>query len=78
MQLGVNYRGSSILVDERNTGRSDSNANVHSYTVNGPVRAGNRPPGAPGLSGGSGSSRLFDVFKSYQHIAFLQPGEDEI
>ena len=78
MQLGVNYRGSSILVDERNDSGSDSDGNVDFYTVDRFVRAGDRAPDAPGLSGNSGPSRLFDIFKPYQHTALLFATGDEI
>ena len=78
MQLGVNYRGSSILVDERNAGGNDSDNGADSYTVDGFVRAGDRAPDAPGLSGGSGPSRLFDIFKPYRHTALLFASWDEI
>lgn len=70
-QLGVNYRGSSIVVDERNTGESNADAKVDSYTVDGFVRAGDRAPDASGLKNVSGASRLFDIFKPYHHTVLL-------
>lgn len=78
LQLGVNYRGSSILVDERNAGGDDSDVKVDSYTVDGFVRAGDRAPDAPGLGGGSGPSRLFDIFKPYHHTVLFFAAEDEV
>ena len=78
MQLGVNYRGSSILVDERNAGGSDGDVNVDSYTIDGFVRAGDRAPDAPGSSGGSGPPRLFDIFRPYRHTVLLFATGDEV
>lgn len=72
-QLGVNYRGCSFLVDERKAGENDGHKDVKvdSYTIDGFVRAGDRAPDAPGLSGRSGPSRLFDIFKPYRHTVLL-------
>ena len=74
-QLGVNYRWSSIVVDER-TPKPDSAANVNPYGdgVDGSLRAGDRAPQAPGLvlvDGGANETSLFDVFRPSYHTVLL-------
>ncbi|KAF8827023.1 hypothetical protein HHX47_DHR5000984 [Lentinula edodes] len=77
-QLGINYRGSSTLVDEttdltKDLIRSDS----YSLASDGVVHAGDRAPEAPGLevlhSGGNFTTMtsLFDIFKPDHHTVLI-------
>ena len=66
-QLDVNCRGSPIVVD-----RLDK----ESYKLGNRLRAGDRAPDAPGivpLNAGlmPGTTQLFDIFSSNQHIALI-------
>ncbi|KAF7982425.1 hypothetical protein HWV62_28549 [Athelia sp. TMB] len=77
MQLGVNYRGSTIVVDETEGGAGGAEGN--SYNVDGALRGGDRAPDAPGLSDlrsldgakGVANTRLFDIFKPYKHTVLV-------
>jgi hypothetical protein len=60
MQLGLNYRGGPLSVDERGGVADDV------------VRAGDRAPDAP-LRGASGACRLFDLFRG-PHFTLLALG----
>ncbi|KAJ3923577.1 FAD binding domain-containing protein [Lentinula edodes] len=77
-QLGINYRGSSTLVDEttdltKDLIRSDS----YSLASDGVVHAGDRAPEAPGLdvlhSDGNFTTMtsLFDIFKPDHHTVLI-------
>ncbi|KAJ4465907.1 FAD binding domain-containing protein [Lentinula lateritia] len=77
-QLGINYRGSSTLVDEttdltKDLIRSDS----YSLASDGVVHAGDRAPEAPGLevlhSNGNFTTMtsLFDIFKPDHHTVLI-------
>ncbi|GAV99130.1 protein [Lentinula edodes] len=77
-QLGINYRGSSTLVDEttdltKDLIRSDS----YSLASDGVVHAGDRAPQAPGLevlhSDGNFTTMtsLFDIFKPDHHTVLI-------
>lgn len=75
-QLGVNYRWSSIVVDEQ-PGAEEANAVSAAYGTEDPaiLRAGDRAPDAPGLvpvGGGSDEpTALFSIFKPTRHTALL-------
>ncbi|KAH9911762.1 monooxygenase [Fomitopsis serialis] len=75
--LGVNYRWSSIVVDERTPkAQSPESVNPYGSGTDGDLRAGDRAPDAPGLvSVGSeeagGSTSLFSVFRPSHHTALL-------
>ncbi|KZT74558.1 hypothetical protein DAEQUDRAFT_720739 [Daedalea quercina L-15889] len=73
-QLGVNYRWSSIAVDER-TPKPEGPESVNPYGsgADGDLRAGDRAPQAPGLvpvHEGEAAS-LFDVFRPTHHTVLL-------
>ncbi|KZT72265.1 FAD/NAD(P)-binding domain-containing protein [Daedalea quercina L-15889] len=77
-QLGVNYRWSPIVLDERNP--VDKQQTVDALDVYGKLggdgvpRAGDRAPDAPGLvevKQGSGATRLFDIFGPTHHCVLI-------
>ncbi|KAJ4474895.1 monooxygenase [Lentinula aciculospora] len=77
-QLGVNYRGTHIIFDEKYT---DNKEIVDSYRSgdDGTIRAGDRAPDAPSLSllGASKTIKtmsFFDIFKTTQHTVLIFPG----
>ncbi|CCM01284.1 uncharacterized protein FIBRA_03333 [Fibroporia radiculosa] len=78
-QLGVNYRWSSIVVDERNPPKTGEDCEpLDAYGVDGGVglRAGDRAPDAPGLvsvSTGADAklTSLFRTFGSTHHTVLL-------
>ncbi|KAE9394013.1 hypothetical protein BT96DRAFT_1022749 [Gymnopus androsaceus JB14] len=73
-QLGINYRGSPFVVDERYT---ETNEMIDPYRSgdDGTVRAGDRAPDAPSLARLDGETiSLFDIFNPIQHIALIFPG----
>ncbi|KIY46800.1 hypothetical protein FISHEDRAFT_75326 [Fistulina hepatica ATCC 64428] len=63
-QLGVNYRGSPIVIDERTPEGQTKNPSV--YVATGILQAGDRAPDAP-LNKGGVVVRLFDIFKPVEH-----------
>lgn len=68
-QMGVNYRGSPIVTDERTLG--NSGGKPYSNT-DGKVCAGDRAPDAPGLVDVSGrTTKLFDRFNTYSHTVLI-------
>jgi len=73
LQLGVNYRGSDIVVDEANG--SEGEVNVNPYSIDGFLKGGDRAPDAPGLidlKANDGTlTRLFDIFKPQYHTALV-------
>ena len=72
LQLGVNCRWSSLVVDER-TPKPESAQDVDPYGagVDGTLRAGDRAPQATGLVTGSGETSLFDLFGLDHHTVLL-------
>lgn len=75
-QLGVNYRWSEIVVDEQPSAEEGAEGATAAYRLEDPtiLRAGDRAPDSPGLtvvSGGSGITSLFEVFKPHRHTALL-------
>lgn len=70
-QLGVNYRWSPIVFDERQEG-SDAPAVIAAYQSGEVLVAGDRAPDAPGLVLDDGSeTSLFDIFKPNHHTALV-------
>lgn len=80
-QLGVNYRWSSIVVDERTPKpKEPGEVNPYGDGSDGSLRAGDRAPDAPGLlpvNGGAPTS-LFDLFGPDHHtvLLFSLPAEE--
>lgn len=74
LQLGVNYRWSSIVVDERTSKpKGPGQVNAYGDGSDGSLRAGDRAPDAPGLlpvNGGALTS-LFAVFGPDHHTVLL-------
>lgn len=90
--LGVNYRGSPIVLDERTQLRSEEMADVYGVRNDGLVVAGDRAPDAPGLEfiafggGREGmiedaegkSTKLFEIFNSTSHtVLFFAAAQPE-
>ncbi|KZP06146.1 hypothetical protein FIBSPDRAFT_966700 [Athelia psychrophila] len=76
MQLGVNYRGSTIVVDESEDVAGASKGD--SYSGDGLLRGGDRAPDTPELVHlrmpgmvAEGTTRLFDIFKPYLHTVII-------
>jgi len=73
-QLGVNYRGSSIVIDEESEvlGLDQSSGSRYS-SIEGYVHAGDRAPDAPGLlkSEGTEPTRLFKFLKPTRHTVLI-------
>jgi len=68
-QLGVNYRGSPIVLDERMGGALKGSPYSND---DGRICAGDRSPDAPGLINSSGEqTRLFDMFKPWLHTVLI-------
>lgn len=78
--LGINYRGSSIVLDERNP-QSTAEGNDYYDTHDGLLRAGDRAPEASGLSivecapsslfsivSNAQNLSLFDLFRGTRHV----------
>ncbi|KAL1694009.1 FAD binding domain-containing protein [Schizophyllum commune] len=66
-QLGVNYRGSDIVLDERNSAK-DAIPSAYGSGAGG-LRAGDRAPSAP--LRGDGIEKLFDVLDSTRHTVLV-------
>ncbi|KAL0954451.1 hypothetical protein HGRIS_003427 [Hohenbuehelia grisea] len=77
-QLGVNYRGSPIVIDERSP--ADDESSPYEIAPGSPLSAGDRAPDAHGLTdvGGVTGERLFHVFGPSHHtlLVFSQSFED--
>lgn len=78
-QLGVNYRSSSIVVDDTQDEETAKQTITSAYETGDVLRAGVRAPDAPELRVLSGSptttTRLFDIFHSTHHtVLFLLHG----
>lgn len=75
-QLGVNYRWSSILVDERHEADAEAKqGTVDAYGALGGdgLHAGDRAPNAPGLvdKKTSQTTALFDIFRPVRHTVLV-------
>lgn len=74
LQLGVNYRWSSIVADERTPKpKGPEEVNPYGDDVDGSLRAGDRAPDTPGLVpiNGGAPTALFDVFGPGHHTVLL-------
>lgn len=74
LQLGVNYRWSSIVVDERTPKpKGPQEVNPYGDGADGSLRAGDRAPDATGLvpRDGGAPTALFDVFGPGHHTVLL-------
>ncbi|KAK0204607.1 FAD binding domain-containing protein [Desarmillaria ectypa] len=72
-QLGVNYRGSPLVVDEKYT-RRDEFVDPYRSGEDGTVRGGDRAPAAPGLvtvKDDSISTSLFEIFQFTCHTVLI-------
>ncbi|KIY49832.1 FAD/NAD(P)-binding domain-containing protein [Fistulina hepatica ATCC 64428] len=64
-QLGINYRDSPLVLEERNPMKAGISS---TYEAAGVIRAGDRAPSAPLFDARSGQvCRLLDLFKATQH-----------
>jgi len=74
-QLGVNYRGSPLILDQRYT-NPEENSDPYRSGDDGSVRAGDRAPDAPGLVGVSSDDAMafFDIFKPSTHTVIVFTG----
>lgn len=78
-QLGVNYRSSSIVVDDTQDEETAKQTVTSAYETDGVLRGGVRAPDAPQLRVLHGDSattttRLFDIYCSTHHtVLFLLP-----
>ncbi|KIM40523.1 hypothetical protein M413DRAFT_445969 [Hebeloma cylindrosporum] len=72
-QLGVNYRWSSIVVDEEKEQDGIATEKPDGYGASGPLQAGDRAPDAPGLvmQGKDVGMRLFNIFESQRHTVLV-------
>ena len=76
-QLGINYRWSAIVRDERQSvdkQQAVDTLDVYGQTSGDVLRAGDRAPDAPGLADttrGGEATRLFDVFAPTHHTVLI-------
>ena len=74
-QLGVNYRWSSIVVDEEKEqgGTATDKRDGYGLEADGLLQAGDRAPDAPGLimRTGDTGTRLFNIFKPHRHTVLI-------
>lgn len=80
-QLGVNYRSSSIVVDDTQDEETEKQTVTSAYETDDVLRGGVRAPDAPELrvlhSSSATTTRLFDIFHSTHHtVLFLLPKTD--
>ncbi|KAJ6583450.1 FAD binding domain-containing protein [Mycena vulgaris] len=74
LQLGINYRWSSITFDERDNGQNTAEQNPYG-TLGEKVRAGDRAPFVGDLHGGDVVTNLFTLLhQSPSHLALVFPG----
>ncbi|KAJ7190139.1 FAD binding domain-containing protein [Mycena pura] len=74
LQLGVNYRWSSITLDERDTGGKSAEKNPYG-TIGDKIRAGDRAPYVGDLRGEQAAEDLFTLLgKGPSHLALYFPG----
>lgn len=80
LQLGVNYRGSPIIVDQTEDGIGGGRGD--SYSAGEVLKGGDRAPDAPELlhlrTSDGNTTRLFDIFKPYLHTALLFSSASDI
>lgn len=73
-QLGVNYRWSSIVVDEHRPYNPDHAQNAleaYGSQTDQTIHAGDRAPDAPGLTAHGVDTTLFKIFQPNRHTALL-------
>lgn len=78
-QFGVNYRKSSIVVDERYTYTEEDTVDPYRSGDDGTVRAGDRAPDAPQLaqlSPVAQTTMLFDIFSPAYHTVLIFASSD--
>ena len=75
-QLGINYRWSSLVRDERTPRAPDEEPEPYGVEGEAGLRAGDRAPSATGLvrPPGSGTTALFDVFDPTRHTVLIFGG----
>ncbi|TFY58425.1 hypothetical protein EVJ58_g6423 [Rhodofomes roseus] len=75
--LGINYRWSSIVLDERNPYMAEAPQDPYGVEAGDMVRAGDRAPDAPGLVPiEGGETSLFKIFGPTCHTVLLFAGND--
>ncbi|KAH9920920.1 monooxygenase [Fomitopsis serialis] len=75
--LGINYRWSSIVLDERNPYMENCPQDPYGVEAGDMVRAGDRAPDAPGLVPiEGGETSLFKIFGPTRHAVLLFAGRD--
>ncbi|KAI0338365.1 hypothetical protein BDW22DRAFT_1432608 [Trametopsis cervina] len=80
-QLGVNYRWSSIVLDEQPGNSSSEEMAAYLPENNAELHAGDRAPDAPDLKSaeGDGITSLFSIYKPVRHTLLLfAPSEDDV
>jgi len=71
-QLGVNYRGSKVIVDDSPQATEDEVIDPYRSGEDGQVRAGDRAPDAPDLVDSEGHAFcIYDLFKTTHHTLLL-------
>ena len=77
--LGVNYRGSPVVVDERNT-EKDGVVDPYRGGLDGTLRGGDRAPAAPGLVdlADESTTTLYDLLSPSKHTILVFAGEDGV
>lgn len=76
--LGINYRHSPIVLDER-FGHHDGTKTTPYECLDGRICAGDRAPDAPDLEyiqGGQGVTTLFSLFSGIRHTILIFPSAD--
>ncbi|KAJ3980573.1 monooxygenase [Lentinula detonsa] len=78
LQLGINYRGSLLVLDEKYTDK-DELVDPYRSGDDGTVRAGDRAPDAPSLTHlspneSANTLSLFDIFTTVRHTVLIFPG----
>ncbi|KAJ3761767.1 FAD binding domain-containing protein [Lentinula raphanica] len=77
-QLGINYRGSTLVLDEKYADTAEV-PDPYRSGEDGTVRGGDRAPDAPslthlGANGDAPGKSLFDLFTTTQHTVLIFPG----
>ncbi|KAJ3765764.1 FAD binding domain-containing protein [Lentinula raphanica] len=77
-QLGINYRGSTLVLDEKYTDTAEI-PDPYRSGEDGTVRGGDRAPDAPslthlGANGDAPRKSLLDLFTTTQHTVLIFPG----
>ncbi|KAF9068406.1 FAD binding domain-containing protein [Rhodocollybia butyracea] len=77
--LGINYRDSTLVLDEKNLENDTEAVDAYRSGDNGMIQGGDRAPDAPSLThlGHTIGTTLFDIFKSNHHTALIFPGSGD-